>query len=135
MKKLIIAGGVLGALVFGGVALATGPEGAIITPKTYVCSGTGSGPNGSNSGQGGACTYRSTVAGGYVGVGPWTISYLPFGATTATTISCAANTECDSGPNPSAGGLNTVIPAGSKITVTSTGGGVAVGTLTNGPNP
>ena len=134
MKKLINAGGVLGALAFGGVALATGPEGAIVGSQGYLCSGTGTGPNATNAGQGATCSYTSTVDGGYVGVGPWTIVYTA-PASTSKTIACAANAECDSGPNPAAGGFNTVIPAGSSIKVTSTGGSVAVGTLTNGPTP
>lgn len=101
-------------------ASAAGPQGAIVTANAHVC-GDSSAPN---VGPGGSCTYVSTVAGGYNGVGPFTITATQ-GNVTVFSTTCASGAQCGSptGSNP--------IPAGSSVTVSASGnGGVAAGSAT-----
>jgi hypothetical protein len=113
------------AIVMGAApAVATGPEGAVVTPAAHVCSGTG------NQGAGGGCTYKSTVAGGYQGSGFTLVATHLSGTVTVTdvNVNCAVGTPCTTGQA-------TPIPALDTVVVTSTGGAVAAGTATDGPNP
>src|SRR3954468_15058170 len=98
-------------------AVATGPEGAVVSPAAHVCS--------SEQAAGPSCTYTSTVPGGWQGSGftlVATHTVTVNGVTTTVTdinLNCPAGTPCSTGQeNP--------IPVGDTVTVTSIGGIAAV---------
>jgi len=131
LKKLILAGTAVAMMAFAGVASATGPEGAIVTPAGHVCSGTTGPIPMVPAAPGGSCTYTSSVAGGYQGDGFTLVATHNdplLGTVTDLSVNCPVGTPCTTGQA-------TPIPALDTVTVTSTGGAVAAGTVTGGPTP
>jgi hypothetical protein len=121
-------------------ALATGPEGATVTPVSHVCS-QGTGPDHSNIGAGGECTIVATVEGDWAGSGFTLVATHVDPETNAIVTDVDANCPLGTDPNSpafsncTAAGYGHAYPAGDTVTVTSTGGTVISGNPTNGPDP
>lgn len=116
MLVLLALGASLALIIAGSPADAEhAPEGVISVALVEACS------NDADTPADGKCTWTASEPSGWVGVGPWTLTYTD-AVGSLVTIECAAGASCQSE------GETDPIPTGSTVsTDTSAGGAIAAG--------